>query len=52
LLGLQESIHDNESSGGYFVDDGTGIKLSDRLVYEGRALEMKTFEEMRVYEYV
>jgi hypothetical protein len=51
-IGTHESIHDDGEASGYFVDDNTGIKLSDKLVNEGRMLEMKTFREMGVYEYV
>jgi len=54
LLSLQEhgGVHEENLASGYFIDDSTGVKLSDRLVLEGRALEMKTFQEMKVYEYV
>jgi len=51
-LTYQDSMHEDGEANGYFVDDGTGIKLSEKMVHEGRTLEMKTFKEMGVYEYV
>ena len=36
----------------YFVDDTTGQVLDSKATKEARKLEMKTFDEMKVYEYV
>jgi len=52
FVGSQESIHDDGETKGYFIDDTTGVKLNHEMVQEGRILEMKTFKEMGVYEYV
>ena len=50
-LSTSESLHKDEHQGVY-VDDITGGILDSKLTLQARALEMKTFEEMEVYEYV
>ena len=48
----QDDLHEEHTTKGYFVDDSTGIKLNERMVLEGRKLEMETFKEMKVYDYI
>ena len=50
-LHSKDGLHVEEPAG-HFVDDTTGNVLDTRAVLAGRRLEMKTFEEMQVYEYI
>ena len=45
-------LHEPEDLGGRFIDDSTGQTLDPIAVKAARDEELKTFEQMKVYEYV
>ena len=47
-----ESLHDEGESKWFYVDDNTGKVLGKKEVEDARRLEMKTFKDIGVYEYV
>ena len=51
LMMMQDGLHEEVEHGGYYIDNTSGKKLDKKKVEEARAEEMKTFEEMGVYEY-
>ena len=54
LMNLIDSgkLHAEDFKEGHYIDDTDGTMLDKKLVAEARKLEMKTFKEMGVYEYV
>jgi len=46
-----DGLHEEGVQGWEFIDDTTGKVLNKKLVSKARILEMKTFREMKVYEY-
>ena len=50
-LGSNDGLHCDENAGVY-VDDLTGLELDKEASKAARELEMKTFRDMEVYDYV
>ena len=47
----QDSLHSDDNAGIY-IDDTTGLELDAKETATARRLEMKTFSDMKVYDYV